>query len=192
MLLIDAETEDRVRELASNCVLLADCLPDIFYGEPDELIYRLYRVVLVLPESDTNLVRIATDIEADMKSSGLNFSINKVRDEDMFLTKGKTGLLCCSLWLIAGSLLLNDVPIPLNAVERIIDIANWVSSSEKHLVLRKAGWFGTDFHIALLARCDSVGYLLRSHIISPNHNLEDILRVMKSNCGRGELFVTRF
>lgn len=194
LFLIDMETETQIRELANNCLEFVECLSDIFHEASHKMVSSVYSVVFALPESDTNLVRIGADIESQMKNSGLNFSVNKVRDEDMFLVKGKVGLLSCSLWRIAGTLLLNDTPIPLTAVEHIVGLANRLSQSREQLVLRKAGWFGIDFHIGLLARDSSVGYLLKGSLVrfGPNHRLEDILRSMKSNCGPGELLVIRF
>jgi hypothetical protein len=162
---------------------------------PSGLIARKYKysVVLALPESHTNLARITAKIETEMKSAGISFSVNRVRDEDMFF-EGKLGLWLCSLWMIGGAVLLNDVPIPPTAVEHIVDLANRLSWSGEHFVLRKAGWFGTDFHIGLLADASSMDYLLKGSLsrFGPNHSLGDILRFMKSNCRRGELLVTRF
>jgi hypothetical protein len=194
LLLIDTETESKIRQLTGNCVSLRKRLSDVFYEESSSLISHVYSVVLALPESRTNLIRITVEIEAVMKSVGVNFSVNMVRDEDMFLAKGKVGLLSCSLWRIAGALLLNDVPISPTAIEHILDLANRLSQSGKHLVLRKAGWFSTDFHVGLLASESSVGYLLKGSLsrFSPEHGLEDILKFMKFNCRAGELYLTRF
>lgn len=195
LLLVDMETETQIRKLVGNCRAFAESLREVFHGAPLSLISRVYNVVLAISESNKRLAHIVTDIEVEMKSAGLSFYVDSIREEDMFLVKGKVGLLFCSAgWNIASALLLNDVPIPLTAVERIVDIANRLSHSGEKLALRKAGWFGVDYHIGLLAPYGSVGYLLKGFLsrFPLNHSVHDILRVMKSNCRAGELLVTRF
>lgn len=194
VLLIDSESEPQIEELTGNCVSLHQHFRDAFYEATRELISQVYRVVLVLREGRTDVLGLTSGIEAEMKAAEISFSVNKVAEEDMFMWKGKVGLLCCSLWTVAGALLLNDVPIPPTAAEPILDLANRLRHGSEHLALRRSGWFGTDFHVGLLARDSSVGYLLIKrraiHQLRPGHTLKDILRAMASNCQPGEVHIS--
>jgi len=153
-----------------------------------------YKVVLALPEARTDLSKTSQELEREMKGIGVTFSVARILEKDMQLSMGKVGLLSCVLWQIAGSVLLNDVPITRAQAERILALANKLANSHHHLALPKKGLFGTDFHIGILRSDSSVGHLLKGSFtrLRDSHSLGEILRLMKENCRGDDLYVAKF
>lgn len=187
LLLIDTETNSQIRELVDNSKAFAKRLSEIF-----GCIHPRYTVILTMPESNIELINFVTDIKAEMISAKVDFVVNIIPESSMFL-KGKIGLLLCSLWCTAGALIVNDVTIPITAVEQIAIFANRLSNNRIKLVLRKLGWFGVDYHMGILSSESSVGYLLKGSFprLSEGHTVQEILQFMKSNCQKGELNITK-
>ena len=82
--------------------------------------------------------------------------------------KGKAGLLACTLWALAGAVLLNDKPIPTSLAELLLHAAN---TDETIRVLDEG------FHAALLPSSASLTSKGPSALRLPErHTVQDILR----------------
>lgn len=105
---------------------------------------------------------------------GAGCFIHAVPDSEMFLVKGKAGLLACSMSLIAGAILVNDAPIsPANA-ELILSLVN-----RRPPGIHQIGEGG---HAAITGSQSSIGpTLLR---LPDNHTLSDLLGALGAS-GRG-------
>src|SRR5437660_10478622 len=110
VLLLDTETPTHLRELSRNAKELHDRFCELFQVPR----YKNYTLILALQKSNSDLETAAKQVEAEMNKHGVKCAISSVADEDMMLVKGKAGLLSCSMWTIAGAVLLNDIPIPLH------------------------------------------------------------------------------
>jgi hypothetical protein len=116
VLLFDTETCFRMKELVQNA---AD-LYRRFCLIVDVAKYPRYTLVVAFPEERADLMRTAGQLKAAMEKEGIKFRISAVPDTEMFLVKGKQGLLACTHYMIAGYLLQRDGQIPLEEAEGIL------------------------------------------------------------------------
>jgi len=189
----DGDAPQFVRDLGDNTRLVSDCYRRLFLEDSDSVMELKYRIVFAVPE-DSNLAPECQTISAALKARRINTHVAQVKAEDLFLYRGKIGLLTCVLWYIAGAVLLNEVPISEEHAEKLLHQANRFPHTSHHLILMKRGWwFHKDFRYGLIRSGASIGYLLRGALFRfpDNHSVSDILRAMEANCSRQDLFVVK-
>ena len=129
--------------------------------------YGHYTLVLAFPASRSELVGAASELKEQSKRAGAQCRINAIRDADMFITKGKAGLLSCSLFSLAGAVLVNDSPIPPASAAVILSFAN--KEGGIHLI-------GEGMHAAIVSNQSEINHrILR---LPDGHDLEQILGAM--------------
>ena len=168
LLLIDRERADEFRELSHNAGEL--------YQQFCKLLNvprcNCYTLVLAFPKERFDLGPAADEIDSYIKGLGARCIINSVADADMMLVKGKAGLLACSLWALAGAVLLNDRPIPLAFASSLLQAAN----TEEDVRV-----FDKNFHQAIVGRT-VITLRGRSLLnLSPGHTMEDILKRLSAD-----------
>jgi hypothetical protein len=116
----------------------------------------------------------AEEFAVQIKNLGAKCCVNSVAEADMFLIKGKAGLLACSLWSIAGATLVNDQPIPVMYAESILSLAN-----------RHEGIYpiGKGAHAALIANQTSIGPALLK--LPQDHTLAELVQAISRGDGSG-------
>lgn len=163
LLLIDKETVARMQALAHN----AGELYRRFCKIAGVSAYDHYTLVIVFPELRTDLAKPAADLETEMTRLGAKCNVLAVADADMFVMRGKAGLLACSLHRIAGATLVSDVPIAVGAVgiaESILSVAN--NSTGVYPI-------GGGLHAAIICHASSIDYSLFR--LPERHDLSDVL-----------------
>jgi hypothetical protein len=168
-LLIDTESAATLQALVENAGELCRRFCEITY-EPRIPQYK-YTLNLVFPKSRSDLAAPAAALASTVKKWGGDYHVHDVPDSEMFLVKGKAGLLACSMSFIAGAILVNDAPIsPANA-ELVLPLVN----------RRPPGIhpIGDDRHAAIIGSQGLIGpALLRS---PENHTLGDLLSALGAN-----------
>ena len=163
LLLVDKEPVARMQALAHNAGLLYRRFCEIAGVSA----YGHYTLAIVFPEPRTDLAKPAAELESEMKRLGAKCHVHAVADADMFLTKGKAGLLSCSLCIIAGATLVNDAPIAVENAGTILSVAN---NSEGICPL------GGGLHAAIICTATSIGpSILR---LQEGHDLSDVLEAL--------------
>jgi len=165
LLLIDTESVETMRTLVRNAADLCRRFCEIAGTST----YDKYTLVLVFPKSRTDLAKPAAELESEMKQLGAECHVYAVDDADMFLVRGKAGLLSCSLWAIKGAILVNDVPIPPENAELVLSLAN-----------RSEGIYplGNGQHAAIIGSATSIGPSL--HWLREDHDLSDLLDALSA------------
>jgi len=165
-LLIDTESAATVQALVKNAKELCQRFCEITH-EP-RLPEHKYSLYLVFPESRSDLTAHAAAWESEAKQWGAYCSVRALPDSEMFLVKGKAGLLACSKSIMAGAILLNDAPIsPANA-ELVLSLVNH-RPPQIHLI-------GDGGHAAVIGSESLIGSsLLR---LPENHTLSDLLNAL--------------
>lgn len=120
VLLIDSESAGTMLTLAENALDLRAEFGTVSGVSP----YGRYTLILAFPANRADLAKVASDLKQRSDRAGARCVINAVQDADMFLIKGKAGLLSCSLYTLAGAVLVNDSPIPRGSAAAILSAAN--------------------------------------------------------------------
>ncbi len=192
VLLLDEESPQVVRDLSDNMRLVSDCYRRLLHRVSDSIMESKYRVVFAVPESSA-LATTCQTISAELKAGGIHTHLALVKAEDMFAYQGKVGLLLCVLWCIAGAVLLNEVPISDQQSEKLIIQANRFHRTTQQLALMNQGWFQRDCRLGLIRSYTSISRLLGGAParFPDHHSVSDILRAMKANCPKKDLFVVK-
>ncbi len=190
VLLIDGDAPESVRELGNNTHLVSQCYRHLLLEDSDSIMASKYRVILATPEA-SKLAATCDDVSGELKAKGIFADVETVKAGDMFMWKGKVGLLSCLLWRLGGSVLLNEVPISEKQAEKILLQANRFDHNAHHLVLLRRWWLQQELGVGLLRTEGSIGHLLRGTVghFSDPHSVLDILRAMKANCSGDDLLV---
>jgi hypothetical protein len=171
MLLIDTEPTNKVQLLMQNARELYQQFCEIARVPR----YDLYKLFITFPEIRTDLVKAAPNMEPEIEKTGMQCRMYGVRDADMLLVKGKAGLLACSLWGIAGAILINDEPIPVESAGSILSLANHTQGI--HAI-------GKGRNAALIGSTASIGPSIRR--LSPQHKLSELLDVLSAGTNIGQ------
>jgi hypothetical protein len=163
VLLIDTEAAATMRTLAANAADLYRKFCEIASSPR----YPDYTLALVFPKTRGDLATVAVELQSTMERLGVDCRVRAVADDEMFLVKGKAGLLACSLYLIAGAILLNDKPIALSQADSVLSLAN---SSGVHFVDANAG---------VIAHQSSINMAMRQ--LPKGHSVRDLLRCAATN-----------
>ncbi|MFH1373425.1 MAG: hypothetical protein ABII79_06505 [bacterium] len=176
ILLIDAEPVEIMQELVQNARQLYSHFCEIAGKDR----YHHYSLRIVFPETRTDLASPANELVSRLKQEGIDCGLYDVKDADMFLVKGKAGLLVCSLWLMAGAVLLNDVPLSTADAGSLLTLAN----REEGIHLLDRG-----LHAALIGNQTTIdNKLLR---LPAEHDLSDVLRTLGAGERRGHIRLGR-
>lgn len=160
VLLVDTESAAWMRSLVANAADLYRQFCEIAALSR----YSSYTLLLVFPQTRNDLAAPASELASEMHQIGVACKVNAIADADMFLVKGKAGLIACSLWSIAGALLVNDAPIALRNAELVLSLAN------RH----EGVHFVDDGHAAVIADARSINTsVLR---LPEGHSIGDLLK----------------
>lgn len=169
LLLIDTESVATMRTLVRNAADLYRCFCEISGTST----YYHYTLVLVFPESRTDLVEPVAELKSETEQLGVKCHVHTVANADMFLVKGKASLLSCSLWTIAGATLVNDEPVPLVNAELLLSLANCSEGIYR---------LGKGQHAALIGDATTIGTSLLG--LREDHNLSDVLVALSAGVSR--------
>jgi hypothetical protein len=167
LLLIETETVESVRLLVDNAVELCREFCEITC-QP-RLPEHKYTVVLVFPDSRADLAVLANSMESALARWGGRLVTNAVRESDMHLVRGKAGLLACSLWMLAGALLVNDAPV---SPEHAWDILSLINGPPEVALI------GSGRHAAIIGAQELVGPTLIR--LPENHTLSDLISALEA------------
>lgn len=163
ILLVDSESPGAMRGLVQNAFELHAAFGEVSGVSP----YGHYTLILAFPSSRGDLAHTASELAEQGKRAGAKCRVNAIPDSDMFMTKGKAGLLSCSLFSLAGAVLMNDSPIRLDAAADILSLTN--ERRGIHLV-------SEGMHAAIVSSQSDINQrILR---LPDGHDLEQILRAM--------------
>ena len=128
-----------------------------------------YTLVLIFPDSRTDLAVSADAMGSTVTRWGGRFQTHAVPESKMHLVRGKAGLLACSMWMLAGALLVNDAPISLNDACDILSLINRPPA---------VTLIGLGRHAALIGAQELVGPTLIR--LPESHTLSDLISALES------------
>jgi tRNA threonylcarbamoyladenosine modification (KEOPS) complex Pcc1 subunit len=198
VLLFDTETVQQIRELGENARLVCNCYRSLFsiYERLDsDSMASKYKVVFAVPQANS-LATACQDGAALLRAAGIKALVLEIKAEDMSPMRGKIGRLCSVGWCVAGSVLLNEVPITKDQGEALLFRPARLGHGDydQQLVLLKHWWLNLDFKVGLLRSTATIGHLLRGAVsrFPDRHSVSHILQAMKTNCSREDFLVIGF
>jgi hypothetical protein len=150
VLLFDKEPLSTIRPIVDSTECFRDYLVNEYFEESHELLGLKYKAVLAVPASRTDLVPYLAYIESQMEERGVALVVSTVKPEDMMYGGGKLDLLACSLWLVAGAIILNDHPFTGTIASTLYKTAQRLQNGAMRIALQKTGWLRYQPHYCVL------------------------------------------
>jgi hypothetical protein len=166
---MDSESSEAMGTLAEN----AWQLHRAFGTVAGVSTYAHYTLILAFPSARSDLVSLTSDLKSKSEQADVKCTVNAIQEADMFITKGKAGLLACSLWCLAGAVLVNDTPISTTAAAYILSFAN--HEEGVHVI-------GEGLHAAVISRQSDIDHRIMR--LPDGHDLEQILRAIGASHGQ--------
>ncbi len=171
ILLIDSEPTDTMELLGENALELHREFGELAGVDP----YDRYSLHLAFPTAREDLSIVASELKRKFDEAQLHCSLGSVRTDDMSLMQGKAGLLACSLWCLAGAILVNDSVISTTAAAGILSVAN--RQDGVHVI-------GEGLHAAVICRQSEIDQRLAR--LPDGHDLARILQALGASEQRAQ------